>query len=517
MPLNLPLRIGLLASVVIASASLTLPRNAHAAPSQTEFTPVGGGISPSDMASIRHDLDQQLSSASSAAPAADSEPVSEGLNKPAKPVGDTKSASSAGKAAGSKTTGAGSVVSSLRVPAPLPDASGDHSQPEMTQLYDEKKRPYYYDRQHEFHPGTVPVESPAAAAITADPFSKDDSITFADAGHSSGSINAGAGYASQGDSGGYYEDEDGPGQNSGGQASQNGGQAQGQNGQGQNNRRRVPTDSEGRPMTPYYGDDPREDKKAELNEVLNHLLPPDDAIIAMRRKRAAAQQADVMPLQKTEPVIRTINLTLSPGETPPPIHMSYGNGTSITFSDIAGNPWYVRMADADKMSYSTVYASGDSDTKSNIVTLTPKKEFSQGRNMTVFLDHLPVPVIFQLDTGISQKIDYRIDVSIRHRGPLTKDAIVETGIAPPQDKVLQSFVDGLTPDHAVKLKTSNQNVEAWRIGKTMYIRSPMPLRGPRYTKRSQSNIDGVIVYEVQYTPDIMMSDNGELIPVRVGK
>lgn len=500
MPLSLPLRLGLLASVVIASASLTVGHSAHAADT-SGFTPVGGGISPSDMASIRHDLDQQVAAQSAQDSAAT---ASSGLTKP-KPAPSTAAAK---PAKGIEAN----VKAALRVPEPLPDASGDHSKPVMTQLYDEKKRPYYYDRQHEFHPGTVPVESASSASLTADPFAKNDSITFADAGHSSGSINTSSGAPADD---GYYDD--GPDVN-GTQSQMNGQNGQGgQNGQNGQRQHRVPTDSEGHPMVPYYGNDPREDKQAELNEVLNHLLPPDNAIIAMRQKRAAAQRADVTPLQQTTPVIRTINLTLSPGETPPPIHLSYGNGTSITFSDIAGNPWYVRMADSDKMSYSTVYASGDSDTKSNIVTLTPKKEFSQGRNLTVFLDHLPVPVIFQLDTGISPKVDYRVDVSIRHRGPLTKEATVETGIAPPQDKVLQSFVDGLTPDHAVKLKTSNQNVEAWRIGKTMYVRSPMPLRGPRYTKRSQSNIDGVIVYEVQYTPDIMMSDNGELIPVRVGK
>lgn len=502
MPLNLPLRIGLLASVVIASASLSSICHAQAASIESGFTPVGGGISPSDMASIRHDLDQQLAMQNAAQKASES-PASDGadslasagLNKPQKPVAKTADASSHAPS-----------LSSLRVPtpAPIPDASGDPSKPVMTQLYDEKKRPYYYDNQHEFHPGTVPPKTSLADALSADPFAKNDSITFADADHPTGSIDAGQG-AGSGDA--DTSDSD---------ITQGGNQV-GQNGKGGQNRNSPPLDSQGRPMTPYYGDDPREDQKAELNEVLNHLLPPDDAIIAMRRKRAAAQRADVTPLQQTTPVIRTLNLTLSPGETPPPIHMSYGNGTSITFSDIAGNPWYIRMADADKASYGVVYSGTDSDTKSNIVTLTPKKEFSQGRNMTVFLDHLPVPVIFQLDTGIAQKVDYRVDVSIRHRGPLTKEAVVETGIAPPQDKVLQSFVDGLTPDHAIKLKTSNQNVEAWRIGKTMYIRSPMLLRGPRYTKRTQSNIDGVVVYEVQYTPDIMMADNGELIPVRVGR
>lgn len=349
------------------------------------------------------------------------------------------------------------------------------SQPIMVPLKDSDGSPYYYDKNHEFHPGVPPTQSTDAGK---DIFDHNNDIVMADDTHNQGSI---------GSSNGPKTVE------------------------------AAPTAPNGQPLQAYYGDDTREDKKAELDEALKNLLPPTDGVLAVRHSQSAVRKADSEPMNNFKPVIRSISLTLAPGEVPPVIHCAYGVTTSITFSDIAGNPWFVNSAHSDTSSYTTVSSSGNDDDKTNIVTIAPLKEYSQGRNLTVLLEHSAMPVIFQLETGNSSSVDYRLDTSIRQRGPLTKPDFVEEGIPPTNDSQLQDIIDGIPPKKSIKLKTSNPGVEAWRVDHMMYIRTKMQLKGPKYTKRSQNNINGIMAYGLQYTPDITMSNDGELVTVRIGK
>lgn len=362
---------------------------------------------------------------------------------------------------------------------PLPkDAKPDKdaaSQPVNTPLKDSDGSPYYYDQNHEFHPGTPPKQSVDAGK---DVFDHNNDLVMADDTHDQGSIGNGS-------ANGHPSD--------------------------------VPLGANGQPLQVYYGDDSKEDKKAELDEALKNLLPPVEGINAVRHRQADVRKADAEPIQNFKPVIRSISLTLAPGEVPPVIHCAYGVTTSITFSDIAGNPWFVNSAHSDTSSYTTVSSSGNDEDKTNIVTIAPTKEYSQGRNLTVLLEHSAMPVIFQLETGNSNSVDYRLDTSIRQRGPLTKPDFVEEGIPATNDSMLQDIIDGIPPKKSVKLKTSNPGVEAWRVDHMMYIRTKMQLKGPKYTKRSQNNINGILAYGLQYTPDITMSNDGELITVRIGK
>lgn len=273
---------------------------------------------------------------------------------------------------------------------------------------------------------------------------------------------------------------------------------------------------DGHAVAPSYNRD-NEDTAAEAREVLRNIMPPEDLIREAKKQQAHIQRADADPAEAPyTPAVRTISVTLKPGELPPVIHLHYGVMTSLTFSSIRGTPWYVKEAFTDKSAYTNQGDGGDSSTKTNIVTLSPLKHFSQGRNLTVYLEHCAIPVILQLETGYSDKVDYRVDVSLQKAQPTDKPDLVAQGVTPMQDEDIQKFVNGTPPRGAKKLKSSNPALEAWRYGNRMFVRSEIPVMSPSGIDYSQGALSGVHVYKFKMTPNLIVSNDGELASVMIG-
>lgn len=273
---------------------------------------------------------------------------------------------------------------------------------------------------------------------------------------------------------------------------------------------------DGHSVAPSFNRD-NEDSAAEAREVLRNIMPPENLIREAKRQQAQVQRTDADPAEAPyTPLVRTISVSLKPGELPPVIHLHYGVMTSITFSSIRGTPWYVKSAFTDKSAYTNQGEGGESNTKTNIVTLSPLKHFSQGRNLTVYLEHCAIPVIFQLETGYSDKVDYRVDVSLQKAQPTDKPDLVSQGVAPMQDEDIQKFVNGVPPSGAKKLKSSNSALEAWRYGNRMFVRSEIPVMSPAGIDYTQGALSGVHVYKFKMTPNLIVSNDGELASVMIG-
>lgn len=263
----------------------------------------------------------------------------------------------------------------------------------------------------------------------------------------------------------------------------------------------------------------REDEGAELHEALRNLLPPPEFLHEARKRRAAVEREDASPVDTAQkPMTRTINVTLRPGEAPPVIHLAYGAVTTLTFSDVTGAPWYVGNVVTDTTSYLTTQGAGNNDVKSNIITIAPKTRYSSGRNVAIMLEHAALPVILELDTGMSSNtVDYRVDISVMQRGPNAREDFVETGLAPAQDPELQGFVDGIPPKGSKALKSSNPSVEIWKFKGMMYVRTSEKLVSPIWVRKSGSNISGDTVYVLRPTPNVMISTDGQLSSVMIGQ
>jgi intracellular multiplication protein IcmK len=93
------------------------------------------------------------------------------------------------------------------------------------------------------------------------------------------------------------------------------------------------------------------------------------------------------------------------------------------------------------------------------------------------------------------------------RGPnASLDEIYSDTLPPTSDSTMLGFLDGVPPGDAVKLKTSNGEVQAWRYNDMLYIRSDKSLLSPAYVSK-QSNASRVNLYVLNEAPVLVMSNS----------
>lgn len=248
-----------------------------------------------------------------------------------------------------------------------------------------------------------------------------------------------------------------------------------------------------------------ENVDAAIDDILDNTNAPSRAIRKAKEAADANRRAMARPARLPKHVSRSLHLTLLNGEERPVIHLMRGNMTTIVFHDLTGAGWPYHADAYDGESYVKVGGSSASSNSSssdgkgtvrsnntNILCLQPKVSYSAGTNAQIFLDGIDIPVIFQMDTGYSGQVDDFIDVTIAKRGPQASASYITTGLTPDHDNFLQPFVDGVPPQNAHRLQTSNEGVEAWLYGKKMIVRTSYPLESG-YLARSDQ-VGGAVAY-----------------------
>lgn len=245
-----------------------------------------------------------------------------------------------------------------------------------------------------------------------------------------------------------------------------------------------------------------ENSDAAITDILNNTNAPLTAI--ERAKRAADENRRAMAHPPVLPkhVSRSLHLKLMNGEERPVIHLMKGNVTTIVFHDLTGAKWEYRAQSFDGESFAQVNGNGGSQngkgggssTSTNIFCIQPIKSYSMGTNAEIFLNGLDIPVVFIMEAGYSGEVDDLVDVTIAKRGPNAKVGYSELGITPDHDNFLQPFVDGVPPNGARKLPTTNDGVEAWLYSKKLVIRTTYPLESG-YLARSDQ-VGGAVAYKI---------------------
>ncbi|OVZ88279.1 conjugal transfer protein TraN [Yersinia kristensenii] len=212
----------------------------------------------------------------------------------------------------------------------------------------------------------------------------------------------------------------------------------------------------------------------------------------------------------TVPRISSLTVNLSPGSSIPILRTAMNQSSSVTFSDSTGAPWKLGAPpyNSNRAGFQVEYIPG-----SAIMTVQAMRRYDTG-NVTVYLEGLSVPVVVNLASGepegqsTSQIMDSRLDLRIPMRGPDAKPmAQPETKIGL-YNTVLQSFLDGIPPKEAKRLKTTG-NVAAttvWQLGDDLYIRSRSEIRDE--FEETQSSIDGTHLWKLPLTPYVSFSVMG---------
>ena len=309
-------------------------------------------------------------------------------------------------------------------------------------------------------------------------------------------------------------------------------------------------------IQPFVAPSTRTMVNNEVNEYLGSNLTPQQfqqlKTLLLEQQRIAATPYNQLP----NPVVRSLAVDLSPGKTPPIVRVAKNMLTSIVFTDMEGNPWYIekvalnRNQFSDANSQSTIAAaqantqavqaaadtttgsnltpanrassninddnsytasqnanginsSGNSDPKANltnILTLEPKQAIDYG-TVSITLRGKATPVIFLVASGQSE-VDIRLDAKIAGKNPDVDQSSVSPFAAisgnslastPDQDAIALAFLDGNPPNDATPLTSSDGAVRGWEYNDKLYVKTRFDVLYPNFMYRAASS-DGTKIY-----------------------
>lgn len=222
--------------------------------------------------------------------------------------------------------------------------------------------------------------------------------------------------------------------------------------------------------------------------------------LKLRQERAAAS-----PYTSTAiPVTRSLNVKFASGLTPPIVRLSSGMLTTIVFTDGAGNPWNIdsvalnRLLFSDGADVMKTDASSQDPTNQggnnlvkNILSIEPLNPVAYG-NVIVTLVGLDKPIILMLSTG-QQEVDMRVDARISGVNPNRPIKSSSSGLTTEMDDATLLFVDGTPPDTSERMKTSSNDIKAWRYNDELIVRTERTIIYPAYLS-SVTSSSGISVY-----------------------
>lgn len=263
------------------------------------------------------------------------------------------------------------------------------------------------------------------------------------------------------------------------------------------------------PGTPY---DPND---AAFRAAVRSIAPlTPDQVLQARRAVDGTDRAQGQPLHPLNPTTRSIAVSLKSGERPASIKVAPGWISTLTFSDVTGQPWPVLAVTNGNPAAYDVKSSGV-EGNTNIITISTKTPYVPS-NIAITLVGAKVPILMTLEPG-SGNVDYRVDAQLDARGPNAAYDIVSRNSLPPTgDSVMLAFLDGVPPQGAKKLTTGSSEVQAWSYQDQYYVRTTKSLLSPAYVSK-QSNVSGVNVYVLSEAPVLLVSDGGRMATVQISR
>ena len=252
------------------------------------------------------------------------------------------------------------------------------------------------------------------------------------------------------------------------------------------------------------------DKQA-FSSVVNKALPlSPQQILELHTLFNKTQHASTTdPGIPPRPVSRMLQVSLSPGATPPIIRESLGYVSVVGFLDKSGQPWPIEAYDiGNPNAYGIQW-----NQKDNLLMI---QGLTQGKvaNLMVKLRGLSTPVMMTLVS--SQKaVDYRVDVRVPGMGPNMKTSVSGDALLPSAaNPVLMNVLNGIGPDQSKNLSVSRSDSEAWLSKGKMFLRTPARVISPGWLA-SMASADGTTAYELQKTPLVLVSDQGKTMQLKI--
>jgi intracellular multiplication protein IcmK len=195
---------------------------------------------------------------------------------------------------------------------------------------------------------------------------------------------------------------------------------------------------------------------------------------------------------------------------------------------MTGQPWPIQFYVTANPGQFDVKApgcdeAGNCKVGANMVMVTPLIAHAQG-NLVITLRDQPVPVTVDLRVGNRAGADFkasvadaRLDLRIPGMGPNAVPPLVEaSSLHQPDDQRMLAFLDGVPPQQAQQVHVSGlADVQAWRLGKTIYVRTPYAMLSPAWIEHVRG-VSGMLIYAIEETPVLLLSAHGSVVTVSLG-
>ena len=247
------------------------------------------------------------------------------------------------------------------------------------------------------------------------------------------------------------------------------------------------------------------DPDAAFKEALKGLAPlSDKQVKQLRIELDKIDKAQGDPLQPVRPSTRSVQVSLRSGEFPAVVNTSPGWISTITFSDVTGQPWPVLSVTNGNPQAYNVQSSGP-EGSTNIITISALQAHV-GSNIAVTLVGAKVPILMTLQPTSSGQVDFRVDALLDQRGPNADySGVTSESLTPTDDPTMMAFLDGTPPSGSKSMKTTDGDVQAWKYNDMIYLRTTLMIASPAPV-RKMSNASRLNVWVIPETSAILFSD-----------
>lgn len=227
--------------------------------------------------------------------------------------------------------------------------------------------------------------------------------------------------------------------------------------------------------------------------TINILNTSDEKIRQINRDinnkgKVIFERANIMPKVDND----IIKASLEPNSVSPVIRVSKNRTTTITMTDMTGQPWPIVNYDGLNGEDFTVKRLDNPAPEGYVLSITPKNEFVSG-NLVLILKGLITPI--SVDFVSNQRIiDGAKQVRVQARGPNTQYTSIELPDA--INTTLLNILQGVAPQGFKSLQTSSNAVQAWKgTDGSMYIRTRYKIMSPAF-ENVTSSADGTYAYKL---------------------
>ena len=264
-----------------------------------------------------------------------------------------------------------------------------------------------------------------------------------------------------------------------------------------------------RPLTP-------EEITAYAATVQRQIPLRPELIQDFRRRLNDAQRAQAAPPTGFRPnaITDTVRVSLGTGGEPPGVLTSRGTVSVVSFFDRTGAAWPVAsyvIGDEDAFQ---VYPMQEGSNQLSLAPLVPHGY----SNLVVSLVGTDQPLVVDVETS-ETAVHFRRDIVTDGLGPNAKIAPVVAKVPDSRssDGIMMAFAQGAPiPPDANELRTDDPDVEAYRLGDKMYVRTNQTLVSPSF-ESAISGPGGINAYRLRPAPVALISRNGSITRVRISQ